>query len=354
MIYFPEPYPDELLYSVFCRYADHVWPISYAPSAIDLFGNRYVKPNVDFRNKLTKEAELCLVRNNSISDIVLYHTMFPYYCRFFPKDLKTSAFNSIIEGSMSFIPLIPKALTIPEKERYLCYCPQCAKEDRERYGETYWHRVHQIPEMTVCPKHRVRLLPIQAAIKKRTVCRFFSAQSVIPEIIRNNDGVTDMELALASRLSDIFFAPYSFCCCFDINEILHSELIRTGYFSVEDCERDLASLLNDLFLYYNSIELSFLNYNTLSSILERASVHPFDIALVSEFLGTSVKELVFPDHKQLVTFDETIISMYDRGLNFVEISQKLDTTYDYVYFTCMCGGGFDDRIRFDKAAYSKR
>src|SRR6185295_9463170 len=29
--------------------------------------------------------------------------------------------------------------------------------DRERYGETYWHRLHQVPGVEVCPIHRAHL-----------------------------------------------------------------------------------------------------------------------------------------------------------------------------------------------------
>jgi len=32
-------------------------------------------------------------------------------------------------------------------------CPLCVKEDRERYGETYWHLSHQLQGIDVCHKH---------------------------------------------------------------------------------------------------------------------------------------------------------------------------------------------------------
>ncbi|MBR4577588.1 MAG: TniQ family protein [Clostridia bacterium] len=43
------------------------------------------------------------------------------------------------------------------KEKYLRYCPECVKEDRETYGETYWHMIPQLPGVTVCPVHMVPL-----------------------------------------------------------------------------------------------------------------------------------------------------------------------------------------------------
>ncbi|MDE6055387.1 MAG: TniQ family protein [Lachnospiraceae bacterium] len=44
-----------------------------------------------------------------------------------------------------------------EDNQWLKYCPLCAGEDRERYGETYWHRRHQIRNMNVCTRHKCRL-----------------------------------------------------------------------------------------------------------------------------------------------------------------------------------------------------
>lgn len=37
--------------------------------------------------------------------------------------------------------------------QYLRYCPECAREDIEKYGETYWHRLPQLPGVKFCPKH---------------------------------------------------------------------------------------------------------------------------------------------------------------------------------------------------------
>lgn len=38
------------------------------------------------------------------------------------------------------------------------YCPECAKEDRDKYGFSYWHTEHQIPGSILCEKHQQRLI----------------------------------------------------------------------------------------------------------------------------------------------------------------------------------------------------
>lgn len=37
--------------------------------------------------------------------------------------------------------------------QYLRYCPLCVQDDIRCYGETYWHRTHQLPGVLICPEH---------------------------------------------------------------------------------------------------------------------------------------------------------------------------------------------------------
>lgn len=45
---------------------------------------------------------------------------------------------------------------IPLPER-LRFCPLCQTEDRELFKQAYWHRLHQLPGVEVCPSHAVFL-----------------------------------------------------------------------------------------------------------------------------------------------------------------------------------------------------
>lgn len=45
---------------------------------------------------------------------------------------------------------------IPLPER-LRFCPRCQTEDRELFKQAYWHRLHQLPGVEVCPSHAVFL-----------------------------------------------------------------------------------------------------------------------------------------------------------------------------------------------------
>src|SRR5258707_529671 len=39
------------------------------------------------------------------------------------------------------------------RPEFLRRCPDCVKSDRQQYGEAYWHRLHQVPGVRICPIH---------------------------------------------------------------------------------------------------------------------------------------------------------------------------------------------------------
>src|SRR5205085_12524950 len=43
------------------------------------------------------------------------------------------------------------------RAKYLRFCPLCFVEDLQKYGEAYWHRLHQAFGVLVCPVHAVAL-----------------------------------------------------------------------------------------------------------------------------------------------------------------------------------------------------
>ena len=139
---FPEPYKDELIYSVMARYYVRSGYAKYVFVAEDLFVKRSVRPSFEYLSALSDEVVDQLTKNQSLIDVLVGHTMFPYHCRFLPLDRRKTALQSIIRMDKNYHNLIlfPKRRTIPTMR----YCPMCVVEDRKHLGETYWHRIHQI------------------------------------------------------------------------------------------------------------------------------------------------------------------------------------------------------------------
>ena len=121
--FFPEPYPDELLYSLFSRYYVRSGYNKYVFAAEELFANRAVRPSFEFFPALKKEVIEQLTKEITLEEIVYKHTMFPYYCRFLPEERKRAALDVLLRMDSGYnnIVLLPKRKAIATMR----YCPEC-------------------------------------------------------------------------------------------------------------------------------------------------------------------------------------------------------------------------------------
>ena len=164
---FPKPYPDELLYSVFSRYYVRSGYRNYVFVAEDLFLNRFVRPSFEYLTVLKEDVVNKLTSNAGFEEIVLQHTMFPYHCRFLPKERKEQALQALIEMDKNYHDhiLFPKRKNTPTMR----YCPLCVVQDRKNRGEAYWHRIHQINE-ALPYKVWVKTMKLQMISVKMVIC----------------------------------------------------------------------------------------------------------------------------------------------------------------------------------------
>ena len=158
----------------------------------------------------------------SIDDVLAHHTLLPYYTRFFDTDKKRQVREALLAGHGSGITSVRTQM--PDGTEGLKYCPICYQTDTAQYGEPYWHSVHQIPLLPMCPIHKVPLVVVP--IKFARLSEMFVPLSSIR--LQDPDGVkmatwmeplTDMLTALLCRE----YAPtvgYS---------NLHTALISHGY-----------------------------------------------------------------------------------------------------------------------------
>ncbi|MEC4986112.1 MAG: TniQ family protein [Oscillatoria sp. PMC 1068.18] len=167
--FFPFPYPDELLYSVMCRYHLRIGNRSFRQTQLDLFNTAGTKQYYLglLNNLATLVHQLPFGSSLTINQILEKHTLFPYY-RIFLTNREVKRLRELMEGkeskSIAQVAKIPKLrLYYPE---YLRFCPQCLAEDLQQYGETFWHRLHQVSGMRVCLTHRVGLENSQVLVSE--------------------------------------------------------------------------------------------------------------------------------------------------------------------------------------------
>ncbi len=90
--------------------------------------------------------------------LVEEHTSFPYHRPFLPSERVQKVMRLMRYGGRS-----PGALATGTKNTRLRHpgtlrwCGECVISDQAAYGLPYWHRVHQLPGVLVCPMHRCNL-----------------------------------------------------------------------------------------------------------------------------------------------------------------------------------------------------
>lgn len=178
--YFPELYPDELVYSWFCRYYVHSGAFSHKAAMQELYCKRSDNPSKEFIGNLNPAAREQIEKMYPMEALILYHTMFPQYARFIPLEQKKEAIRKIRNETCDVHHLFA-VLPREEGEQYLKYCPLCAAEDREKYGETYWHRKHQIRNMNICTRHKCKLKESNVTVKSQQTFIFCPAENYVED-----------------------------------------------------------------------------------------------------------------------------------------------------------------------------
>jgi hypothetical protein len=158
--YFPEPYPDELFYSLCARFSDRMkYPHKFTVVR-ELFGKDLVTATVDLPRYLGHLADVLPPGHSckSVDRLIDDHTLLPFYGPFLPVDRLERVREDMIadEGVSPYIHT--GSLSTPiRRPPWLRFCPACVASDRECFGECYWHRVHQLAGIDLCSVHEVSL-----------------------------------------------------------------------------------------------------------------------------------------------------------------------------------------------------
>lgn len=200
MNFFPTPYPDEILYSTLARYCIRSGNIKEIHNFEDLFGTRNCIAVMELSTQLDALIENMPVGTKYTAEYFIYkNTLFPFLAAFIPQDRAEKIIKTMRngEGAVSYmrIGLISNSINL---NKYFRFCPECFKEDIERFGEPYWHRRHQITGVFVCLKHKIPLCDSTELIRAGNRQRFISASHenciVEKEISYSNDLMEKMLL----------------------------------------------------------------------------------------------------------------------------------------------------------------
>lgn len=289
IIQFPSIYPDELLYSQLARYHVRSGNLAYILTAEQLFQTKTTRPDVEFLNAYTPEVLSIITSTMTIEDVVMKHTMFPYYGRFLKLERRSMAFDSLVNMRTDYRRLLP----IPKNKtvRYLRYCPICVQNDREKVGETYWHRVHQMVGVDVCPTHHCLLIDSSIPTNSTVSPSLITAE----DVVSNFEPIfpeKELECQLAEYIAGVFTADMNIRSDGSIGKYLHSRLVGTKYLSSRGRKRYIELLHSDFMDFYKEFPNPRFNQDwQIEKLFSGARTSIVEICMIAMFLGIPAGDL---------------------------------------------------------------
>lgn len=208
---------------------------------------------------------------------------------------------------------------------YLRYCPTCVKEDRKLYSETYWHTIHQFPEIKICPIHYCYLNKSEIICSGKVSPRLISADSVIGEELQESTCENILERELATYVMASYKSPMVFDNKRNVGAFLHSKLAGTKYCSIRGEQRNIKDLLFDVNTFYQDIDEIFIRAQ-LEKIFTNQRFNAYEICKIAFMLGIPVQELSrmeLPSKSCIEEFDEKVMLMHESGKGFNKIAKEL-------------------------------
>ena len=292
--YMPPIYPDELVYSWFCRYYVHSGHLTHKAALTDILSNRHDNPSKEFLGHINPDMLTAIQRMYPITDVILCHTMYPQYARFIPQEQKQRALYHIgydFCDAHHLFAILPRT----SGDQYLKFCPLCADEDRRQYGEAYWHRVHQIRNMQICTKHNCRLVNSAVVAKSEQTFTLCPAESYIADhkpVIETDP----LKIAFAKYMVDVFNAPMDFERDIPISAVLYHGMQGTKYIKSTGKTRYTKQLAESINAYYKGLDIcDIASMTQIQRVLLGGDRFDFSvICQIAFYLGMDVETLTNP------------------------------------------------------------
>ena len=218
--FFPSPYPDELWYSVICRYHVHSGNYCAKHTMRQLYGDNFSAPSLmlcgAYKYAVGTASARFLVRKGCCNAAHILSRITRDF------SLRSVSVPPMLTLSMA-IPLAVHRMGISQANGNHCsvmrYCPVCYQEDLQLYGEPYWHRSHQLPDMQICTKHRCWLVDTDVTYSSARQQELFPATFTMRLKKQPAEPVPGCLLALDLLLQDTLDSS-----CFTLEDLIASEI----------------------------------------------------------------------------------------------------------------------------------
>lgn len=165
-----ELFEHELIYSGIARHVHSLNLVSKSKIFTELWGSVGAIAIFDLPMNLNYFCDHNFPGGDYSADFLIdNHTTLPYYVPFVLPNFLSKAREAMKEqgqgkrkGVKIFLGENRPGLN---RKTYFYYCPLCVIENRRQLGETYWHRLFQIPNVDICPIHHVWLKPTNVLLR---------------------------------------------------------------------------------------------------------------------------------------------------------------------------------------------
>lgn len=170
MLYFPRPYPDEVIGSLLMRTCRHTGlPFNRLVHYLSGVHTRSYASFLlaPFLTKIGQEA--CVDSDELLNG----HTVFPYITAYISPDARARLRSLLLSQRFGHhTNVAPFTKTVTQGLAFRRICSECVAEDIKLYGESYWHRGHLLPAVHMCPRHLTAL--IETTVPGRYGTRHFA------------------------------------------------------------------------------------------------------------------------------------------------------------------------------------
>ncbi|MDJ0632624.1 MAG: TnsD family transposase [Xenococcaceae cyanobacterium MO_188.B29] len=357
--FFPTLYPGELLYSGIARYQIRSGNLSPKSNIEELFNSRTITATADLPCGLDNLVQnLPSYSSITVESLIQNHTLYPFYAPFLPpkraREIKESMKSARGGNIHTLAGIMASSIYTPQ---YFRFCPDCLQQDLNKYGETYWYRLHQIQGVIFCPVHKIPLhnsqIPLQGFNKHQyEAAPESNCQINIPKS-NYSQTVTQQLIRLAQDLTQLLENAYPSRTLEWLTKRYQTLLRDRGYANTTGRVKQ-EKLIDDFLFFYDIdfLELidSMVSYEDTSNWLtqivrkHRKVFHPIRHLLMIRFLGESI-DTFFQNNQQYRPFGRSPwLCLNAAAAHYLqpvitdwEISHCLENKQPLGTFTCSCG-----------------
>ncbi|MDD0976459.1 TnsD family Tn7-like transposition protein [Pseudomonas fontis] len=152
--FFPTAFPDETLHSLVSRYVRLCGVRSWHGAFAGAKSAPAFSQNAPFPSRLGDLADMLPTCTElSVAEMIGRHTLLPYFAPFLSQNQVEHACASMAgDGRGLMLKLGVNASRVEFASR-VRFCEACVAQDQVEGGVAYWHRVHLLPGVLVCPYH---------------------------------------------------------------------------------------------------------------------------------------------------------------------------------------------------------